>query len=171
MLAAYRHDTAELRRLLRRQIAAMGNPWRSAADQWFAGVFLGDTSLRDAIARLRRRAVRQDDRDFVALMQAFVALDTGRPQEAGWPSTPGQVCAAVLEAAARRFRYFFVYTTFLSTHYREARRLAELAGQREQAIDAYTRYLALRRDPEPALTPEVDKVRQALARLTGEGRN
>jgi hypothetical protein len=29
----------------------------------------------------------------------------------------------------------------------------------------------LRRDPEPALKPEVDKVRQALARLTGEGRN
>ena len=346
LLAAHRNDTVEVRRLLPRQIATMGNPWRSAAEQWFAGVFLGDTGLRDralslmtdsltgdldgigmvafsvpfltehtgeardAIARLRRRAVRQDDRDFVALLQAFLALDTGRPREANgffaalspsgeipvdamqvsaalfwdgdsaaaraaaarlagaaergvrqrveercslalwrldlgdgpaataaarrlreltagsdpaWPPTQGQVCAAVIEAmvaqragrsdagrlideldrtlltlpyrsmswenlavarlleargeyaraaaAAGRFRYFFVYTTFLSTHYREAGRLSELAGQREQAIDAYTRYLALRSDPEPALKPEVDRVRQALARLTGEGRN
>ncbi|HLB36602.1 MAG TPA: serine/threonine-protein kinase [Gemmatimonadales bacterium] len=346
LLAAYRQDTAEVRRLLPRQIAAMGNPWRSAAEQWFAGVFLGDTALRDralrlmtdslqgdldgismvafsvpfltehtaeareAIARLRRRAVRQGDRDFVALNQGLLALDMGRPQEANgnfdqispnaeipvdagrvmfglfwdgdtaqarraaarlataaergdnqppesrcalalwrlehgdvgaaataarrarevtanrdptWPPNLAQVCAAVIEAAvaqragrsdagrlideldrtlltlpyrtmswenlamarlleargeyaraaaaARRFRYFFTYTPFLSTHYREAGRLSELAGQREQAIDAYTRYLALRRDPEPALKPEVDKVRQALARLTGEGRN
>jgi tetratricopeptide (TPR) repeat protein len=71
-------------------------------------------------------------------------------------------------AAARRFRYFFVYTMNLSTHYRESGRLAELAGDRERAIEAYSRYLALRSDPEPSVVPEVEQVRQALARLTGE---
>ncbi|MBI3981835.1 MAG: hypothetical protein HY337_02910, partial [Gemmatimonadetes bacterium] len=262
--------------------------------------------IRDAMARLRRKAVRQDDRDFAAMLEAWLALDAGRPEDANrmfqqvsvrpddqivlatifwggdaaaarlaaerlaaaarrggadwdsggsgacalalwrleqgelsaveadarrlrqsaasrdpnWPPTPAQVCAAVLEAAlaqrarradaarlideldrrlltvpyrgldwenlavarlleaageygraaaaTRRFRYFFVYTQNLSTHYREAGRLSELAGDRDRAIDAYTRYLALRSDPEPSVRPEVEEVRQALSRLTGE---
>jgi hypothetical protein len=51
---------------------------------------------------------------------------------------------------------------------REEGRLADLAGDRAGAIDAYTRYLALRSDPEPSLQPEVERVRAELARLVGE---
>lgn len=56
----------------------------------------------------------------------------------------------------------------LSTHYREAGRLSELAGERDRAIDAYSKYLALRSDPEPSVQPEVEEVRRVLSRLTGE---
>lgn len=53
----------------------------------------------------------------------------------------------------------------LSTLLREEGRLAALAGEREAAIDAYAKYLALRRHPEPRLAPEVARVRAALTAL------
>ena len=48
--------------------------------------------------------------------------------------------------------------------------MAALAGDREGAIERYTRYLALREDPEPAVKAEVDEVRRALEELGVEGR-
>ena len=148
--------------------------------------------------------------------------DTAADRDPEWPATPHQVCADVLEAAlaqrrgrsdageligrldellltvpyrgvgwanlavarllegeaeytraaaaARRHLYYLGYTPFLATHMRESGRLAELAGERERAIDAYAKYLALRSDPEPSVAGEVDEVRQALARLTAERR-
>jgi hypothetical protein len=42
-----------------------------------------------------------------------------------------------------------------------------LAGERAAAADAYRRYLALRRDPEPAMMPQRDSVRAELAAITG----
>ncbi len=36
------------------------------------------------------------------------------------------------------------------------------------AADAYSKYLRLRSDPEPALIPERDEVRRKLAELQGE---
>jgi hypothetical protein len=50
---------------------------------------------------------------------------------------------------------------------REEGRLAALLGDREGAIKAYSHYLALRYNPEPAVKPEVDRVR---AQLVGEPR-
>ena len=61
---------------------------------------------------------------------------------------------------------------FLSTKLREEGRLAAQVGDRAGAIRAYRHYLALRSAPEPALRPEVERVRAALRRLeAGEGRN
>jgi tetratricopeptide (TPR) repeat protein len=73
-------------------------------------------------------------------------------------------------AAARRIRYYFLYTPFLASYYREAGRLAERAGDRERAIEGYARYLDLRRNAEPSLQAEVSQAREALARLTAETR-
>jgi hypothetical protein len=72
-------------------------------------------------------------------------------------------------AAVRRRPYAYTYVFILSTMLREEGRLAALVGDREGAIRAYRHYLALRSDPEPALRPEVERVRGELARLVGEG--
>jgi len=63
------------------------------------------------------------------------------------------------------------YIVYYSTILRESGRLYELAGDSERAIEMYSRYLDMRADPEPSVQPEVDAVRLALARLTGEGSN
>lgn len=61
---------------------------------------------------------------------------------------------------------------FLSTKLREEGRLAAQVGDRSGAIRAYRHYLALRSNPEPALRPEVERVRAALRRLeAGDRRN
>ena len=73
-------------------------------------------------------------------------------------------------AAARRHIYHFGYVAFYSTHLRETGRLAELAGDREAAIEAYSKYLDLRGEPEESVRAEVERVREALASLVGEGR-
>jgi hypothetical protein len=57
---------------------------------------------------------------------------------------------------------------FWTTTLRQEGRLADLAGDRPGAIEAYRRYLALRPDPEPAIKPQVEQVRAELARLVGE---
>ena len=57
---------------------------------------------------------------------------------------------------------------YLSTFLREEGRLAALTGDTAGAIRAYQHYLALRPDPEPAVKPEVDRVRGELAHLVGE---
>ena len=51
---------------------------------------------------------------------------------------------------------------------REEGRLAALAGDREGAIRAYRRYLAIRVDPVERIKPEVESVRKELARLERE---
>jgi hypothetical protein len=46
--------------------------------------------------------------------------------------------------------------------FKEEGDLAALVGDTAGAIDAYTRYLNLRTDPDPELRPQVDSVRMAL---------
>jgi len=70
--------------------------------------------------------------------------------------------------AARRMRYSFLYPDFLAAHAWESGRLAELAGDREAAIQGYTTFIALRKDSEPRLQPKLQQARDALARLAGE---
>jgi len=49
----------------------------------------------------------------------------------------------------------------------ERGRLGALAGEREAAVAAYRHYLTTRYDPEPAMIPQRDSVRAALAALVG----
>jgi tetratricopeptide (TPR) repeat protein len=58
--------------------------------------------------------------------------------------------------------------TYHSTILREQGRLAALAGDRDLAIRSYRQYLALRRDADPALRPQVDAVRAELQRLEAQ---
>jgi hypothetical protein len=53
----------------------------------------------------------------------------------------------------------------LPTSLRLEGRLAALSGDTAGARRAYRHYLALRSDPEPALRPQADSVRRALAAL------
>ena len=71
-------------------------------------------------------------------------------------------------AAARRHHFLFGPSLFYAAHLRQSGRLSERAGEVDRAIEAYTKYLALRYDPEPAVAPEVAQVRQDLERLTSE---
>ena len=57
-----------------------------------------------------------------------------------------------------------------ATTLREHGRVAALAGERDEAISYYSKYLALRVDPEPAVKPHVDGVRRELERLLARGR-
>jgi hypothetical protein len=54
---------------------------------------------------------------------------------------------------------------FMTTFLREEGRLSALTGDTASAIRAYRHYLGLRYDPEPGLVPQVERVRQELARL------
>ncbi|HSA57613.1 MAG TPA: serine/threonine-protein kinase [Gemmatimonadaceae bacterium] len=71
-------------------------------------------------------------------------------------------------AAARRHQFLFGPSLFYAAHLRQSGRLAERAGDMDRAIEAYTKYLALRHDPEPSVAPEVAQVRRDLERLTSE---
>lgn len=57
------------------------------------------------------------------------------------------------------------WNVYLSTQLREEARLAAFTGDREGAISAYGRYLALRSDAEPRLKPDVERVRRELDQL------
>jgi serine/threonine-protein kinase len=73
-----------------------------------------------------------------------------------------------LRALRRRASGFGLGARFLSTFLREEGRLSALTGDTAAAIRAYHHYLALRRDPEPALRPEVERVRAELTALLSE---
>jgi len=68
--------------------------------------------------------------------------------------------------AVRRRSY--LSGAFLSTALREEGRLAALTGDRAGAIRAYSQYLAMRPDPDPALRGQVAEVKAELAKLVGE---
>ena len=72
---------------------------------------------------------------------------------------------AALAAARRRSDAWASNNPYLASQLREQGRLAALNGEREEAIRAYRHYLALRVDPEPAVKPQVDAVRQELRQL------
>jgi hypothetical protein len=55
----------------------------------------------------------------------------------------------------------------LAAGLREEGRLAEALGDKAGAVRAYSHYLALRINPEPALQQEVASIRAALSRLHG----
>jgi hypothetical protein len=67
--------------------------------------------------------------------------------------------APVADAGAQRVQ------VALSTLYREEGRLASLTGDKAKARAAYGHYLALRAHPDPALQPEVERIRGELSAL------
>jgi len=70
--------------------------------------------------------------------------------------------------AASRHRVYYLYPAFLATHWYETARLSELAGERQAAIDNYSKFITLRKNSEPSLQPKLEAAKQALARLVGE---
>jgi hypothetical protein len=121
-------------------------------------------------------AQRRGDADAGERINRLDRLLLTRPYRLSWENLflarllEGEGEYARASAAAGRFAYFIggAVGRPLAPTFREAGRLAELAGDTERAIDQYSRYLTLRSDPEPSVQPEVDEVRRALARLTGE---
>ncbi len=85
---------------------------------------------------------------------------------ADWREDQGDLPGAL--AAMRRWHnHWFTGVRYLSTYRREEGRLAQLAGERGEAIRAYRHYLMLRADPEPEWVAEREAVRAQLALLTG----
>jgi hypothetical protein len=124
------------------------------------------------------------------LLEAWLATAARQPKAAGlvarldslaargadgwWGEGWNLVLARLLEkqgnlpralATVRRREYGLRPPRYLSTYLREEGRLTALAGDTAGAIKAYQHYLALRSDPEPALKPEVERVRTELAAL------
>jgi hypothetical protein len=75
-----------------------------------------------------------------------------------------------LAAARRRAGGFGLYPGFLSTFLREEGRLAAQVGDTAGAIRALELYLGRHIDPEPAVEAQDRRIRQELARLTGQRR-
>ena len=73
-----------------------------------------------------------------------------------------------LSAARRRVYPLSDQGVLLSSYLREEGRLAALTGDGPGAIRAYSRYLAMRTDPEPEVRPQVEEVKAELAKLVGE---
>ncbi len=148
-----------------REPAATRNPaWPPTSDQICARV-LEATAAQ--ITRQPQARARVDSLD--RLLQsgpALIGMTWQNLAVARLLEEEGEYLRAA--AAARRTRQYFVYIPFLATYYREAGRLAELAGDRDHAIEGYARYLDLRRNAEPALQSGVSAAREALARLTAE---
>jgi eukaryotic-like serine/threonine-protein kinase len=90
----------------------------------------------------------------------FANLEVARLRE-----RQGNIPAAL--SAVRRRTYSYHLTDYLASHLREEGRLAAVSGDTSGAIRAYRHYLALRSDPEPALRPVVEAVREELAKLAG----
>lgn len=67
--------------------------------------------------------------------------------------------------SALRYPQFRDWNSFDAPQLRERARLAELVGDREDAIAAWRAYVKLRADAEPSLQPDLARARAALARL------
>lgn len=83
---------------------------------------------------------------------------------ARWRESQGDVMGA-LEAMRRWHNHWFTGVRYLSSYLREQGRLASLAGEEEEAVQAFRHYLMLRSDPEPDRVEDRDMVRAHLAEL------
>jgi tetratricopeptide (TPR) repeat protein len=69
--------------------------------------------------------------------------------------------------ALRRMSHFLQWPYARSTLRLARARAAEATGQKEEAIESYRIYLALRSNPDPRLMPQRDSARAELAKLVG----
>lgn len=110
---------------------------------------------------------------FDSIMRSGPAVGGGSLVQSGWNLVAARLWESRRDleralGATRRRVYMLSTGVYYSTMLREEGRLAALVGDRDGAISAYQRYLALRWDPEPALAPEVAEIRAELAKLVGE---
>jgi hypothetical protein len=101
--------------------------------------------------------------DSLLLTVPYVQLDWENLMVARLLEGEGEYARAA--AAASRFRYGLGYPMYMATYLRDGGRMAMLAGDRERAVARFSRYLALRSEPEPATTSEVAEVRSTLDSL------
>jgi hypothetical protein len=139
----------------------LGIEWCPAILEAMLATAEGRPDARAAVVRLD--SLNRLGLPFQSFFTHAAALTAARLYEAH--GDPVSALAAVRRRPYNPEPFFIVY---LSTFIREEGRLAALLGDRESAIRAYRHYLALRSDPEPALAPEVERVRAELARLVGE---
>jgi len=154
-----------------------------------------DFRTLDEVERLRFDSVglreieqRREDRACAYTLAALAAHKLHRADEqrvlarldsTAWAHNHGRVATLVaasihhergelgLALDAVRKRTMHVPPLFEATFLRLEGDFAAEMGDREAAIGAYTKYLRLRSDPDPALIPERDRVRRALAELEG----
>jgi len=125
-------------------------------------------TLLDAIAS--KRAGRPDAPTALTRLDSLLKTGPG-----GFVQDAGNLIVARLKedqgdvrgalAAVRRRETFLTRPLYLSTFLREEGRLAALAGENDEAIEAYRHYVTLRAAPEPPLRSEVDYVRDELGKL------
>ncbi len=141
------------------------NPsWPKTRNQICADAVEGSLAQRNGRADARERIERLDQ---TLATRPYRGLRWENLFVAGLWEQEGEYARAA--AAARRHVIGRGYVAYYATILRESGRLAELAGDRVRAIEAYSQYLDLRSDPEPSVQAEVEEVRRALARLTAEG--
>ena len=142
---------------------------RAAIARLAGGKFFGCGVLLQAL--LAAAEHRSDAGAAFGRLDSLLRAGGGLPgwvmEVARWREAHGDVQGA-LRAIRLRPRYAHILN--LSYILREEGRLAALVGDREDAIKAYSHYLALRYNPEPSVKPEVDRVRAELASLVGEPR-
>ncbi|MGD8359970.1 MAG: hypothetical protein PVJ04_00960 [Gemmatimonadota bacterium] len=122
----------------------------------------GRSDAEDAIQRLEELLFlvpNVETGDDPSLVGSFIVAD--------WREAQGDIPGAL--AAMRQWHnHWFTGVRYLSTYLREEGRLADLAGEQEEAIQAYRHYLMLRSDPEPEWIAERDSSRARLSLMAGQ---
>jgi serine/threonine-protein kinase len=149
---------------LRQARADSARPWKAEVAGQFA-------LLLEAQLAARRREPAAAD-----LLRQLDSL-LADPVSVTWASYGNLIAAhlheergeipAALAALRRRYMGVAAFPHY-ATYLREEGRLAALAGDRAGAIGAYRHYLALRSEAEPALQPEVRRVREELEAVERE---
>lgn len=105
-------------------------------------------------------------------------LDDGPANSPELPEVPLELARILdergrTEDAARVAGYMYLGTPFAlaeSTRHLASARLWDKAGNLEKAAERYRWFLTFRRDPDPALVPEAEAVRERLAEIEGTER-
>jgi hypothetical protein len=157
--------------LTRRTSADLSGARADSASPWEAEFARGYALLLDAQVAARRREPAAAD-----LLRRLDSL-LADPVSINWASYANLIAArlheergeipAALAAVRRRYVGVAAFPHYV-TYLREEGRLAALAGDRTGAIRAYRHYLALRSEAEPALQPEVRRVREELEAVERE---
>jgi serine/threonine-protein kinase len=167
--------------------------WRVAAGERGAGASM-ITRLRTPVHGVDSAGATMYGEACAVLLEATLTVTGGRSAgdtlmerldsllQAGvplFPPVPGDLLVARLRelqgrpekapvALHRRARWSVLPADYLGSYFREEARVAAAVGDREAAIHAWQRYLALRSSPEAALSSQVEQARAELAALVGE---
>jgi tetratricopeptide (TPR) repeat protein len=157
-----RRTTERTRSRLRAPVAGIDTAGAAMLGESCA-VLLDAVLAADGSGPSARRAVQRLD----SVLLTGVALPWGNLIVARLHERQGDLAAA-LAAVRRRARWSVVPADYLGRYFREEGRLAAAAGDRQGAINAYQRYLALRGPAEAPIAAQVEQVRTDLAALLAE---